>query len=128
MAIYLNKKRVYTKLQNEKPILYNYVTNILLDRIVTKKLISPNHIIHFIASKRETNKFLNQNFRTYIENQTKNMHKLNLHIEIKTPGEEKALQAIDFASWAIFRKLEHGDDAYYNLIKGRIVEESSLFP
>ncbi len=37
MAIYLNKKRVYTKLQNEKQVLYNYVANILLDRIYTKK-------------------------------------------------------------------------------------------
>lgn len=39
MTILLNKKRVYTKLQDEKPVLYNYVTNILLDRIFTKKLI-----------------------------------------------------------------------------------------
>ena len=39
LAIYLNKRKVYTKLQEEKAVLYNYVTNILLDRIFTKKLI-----------------------------------------------------------------------------------------
>ena len=35
----INKKKVYTKLQDEKQVLYNYVTNILLDRIISKKLI-----------------------------------------------------------------------------------------
>lgn len=38
LCIYLNKEKVYTKLQNEKQVLYNYITNILLDRIFTKKL------------------------------------------------------------------------------------------
>ena len=128
MTIYLNKKHVYTKLHNEKIILYNYVTNILLDRIMTKKLISITEPICLIASKRETNKFLNENFRTYLKSQLKNVHKLDLHIEIKTPAEEKCLQAVDFVSWAIFRKLEYNDDIYYNIIREKIVEESPLFP
>ena len=128
MTIYLNKKRVYTKLQNEKSILYNYVTNVLLDRIMTKKLISIAGPVYFIASKRETNKFLNENFRSYLREQMKNSHRLDLHIEIKTPAEEKSLQAVDFISWAIFRRLEYGDDVYYNLIRPRIIEENPLFP
>lgn len=39
ICIYLNKRKVYTKLQDEKHVLYNYVANILLDRIFTKKTI-----------------------------------------------------------------------------------------
>ncbi len=80
-----------------------------------------------IASKRETNKFLNENFCSYIKNQTKNAHSLDFNIKIKTPAEEKSLQAIDFVSWAIFRKYEYGDDFYYNLIKIRVIEENPLF-
>ena len=38
VSIYLNKTKVYTKLQDEKHVLYNYVANILLDRIYTKNL------------------------------------------------------------------------------------------
>ena len=38
MTIYLNKMKVYTRLHDEKQILYNYVTNILLDRVYTKKI------------------------------------------------------------------------------------------
>ena len=128
MTIYLNKKRVYTKLQNEKQVLYNYVANILLDRIYTKKLLPLSKTILPIASRRETNKFLNQNFKNYLNNQIVNRHKVNVRVVIKTPYEEKSLQAADFTSWAIFRKYEYGDDSYYNLIKNKIIEENPLFP
>jgi hypothetical protein len=128
ISIYLNKSKVYTKLQDEKHVLYNYVTNILLDRIYTKKLIPTKEPITLVASRRETNKFLNENFKRYIDHQAKNNHKINIDVKIKTPSEEKSLQVVDYASWAIFRKYECGDDSYYNLIKNKITEESPLFP
>jgi hypothetical protein len=128
ITIYLNKKKVYTKLQDEKHVLYNYVTNILIDRVCTKKLIPTDQPIKLIASRRETNKFLNQNFCNYITSQVQNNHKLDIKVEIKPPHEEKGLQAVDFICWSIFRKIEHGDESYANLIKQKIVEESPLFP
>lgn len=128
LTIYLNKKRVYTKLQDEKVVLYNYVTNILLDRIYTKKIISSQKIIELIASRKETNKFLNENLKNYLCNKVKNKHKAMIDIKIKSPAEEKSLQAVDFVSWAIFRKYEYGDDSYYNIIKEKIKEENPLFP
>jgi hypothetical protein len=128
MTIYLNKKRVYTSLQNEKAVLYNYVANILLERIYKKKIVPLEKTIELIASRRETNKFLNENFKNYLNAQVKNKHKSILNIKIKSPAEEKSLQAVDFVSWAIFRKYEYGDDSYYNLIKNKIIEENPLFP
>lgn len=128
VTVVLNKRKVYTKLQEEKAVLYNYVTNILLDRIFTKKLIPAEGKIELIASKRETNKFLNENFKDYLKNQALDNHGVNLQVEIKTPFEEKSLQAVDFASWAIFRKYEYDDSDYYKIIKGAIVEENPLFP
>jgi hypothetical protein len=128
LAICLNKRKVYTKLHEEKAVLYNYVTNILLDRIFTKKLVPINEKVILVASKRETSVFLNENFKSYLKNKALNTHKVNLHIEIKTPFEEKALQAVDFISWAIFRKYEYRDESYYEIIRKKIVEENPLFP
>lgn len=128
MTIYLNKRRVYTRMQDEKDILYNYVTNVLLDRIMVKKLLGANpDDIRLIASRKETNKFLNENFRQYLENEIRMNHGIEIKVDIKTPYEEKSLQAVDFVSWAIFRKQEYGDESYYNLIKSKIVEENPLF-
>lgn len=130
MAIYLDKSKVYTHLQDEKHVLYNYVVNILLDRIMNKKLLNINIKlpILLVAAKRETNKFLNENFKNYLKRQLGNRHKLLIEIEIKSPHEEKSLQAVDFVSWSIFRKYEHSDDSYCNLIKKIIIEERGLFP
>ncbi len=128
MTIYLNKAKVYTKLQHEKAVLYNYVTNILLDRLMTRHLLEKGKPIKLIASRRETNKFLNQNFKNYLSKQMNASHQVVLEIQIKTPAEEKSLQAADFTSWAIFRKYEYGDETYYKIIKNLIVEENALFP
>lgn len=128
MAVYLNKQKVFTKLQDEKQVLYNYITNILLDRIYTKKVVPTDKEIELIASRRETNKFLNENFKDYLNRQIKSNHKGIIKISIKTPSEEKSLQAVDFISWAIFKKHEKGNDSYYNIIKNKIIEESPLFP
>lgn len=125
MSIYLNKKKVYTRLQDEKHVLYNYVTNILLDRIITKKLLK-NKEITLIASRRETNKFLNENFKNYLKNSNWNKW-LDIKVEIKTSTEEKCLQVVDACSWAIFRKYEHDCEEYYNIFREKIIEENPLF-
>lgn len=127
MAISLNKHRVYSRLQEEKSVLYNYAANILLDRIFRKNLISSTGKITLIASRRETNRFLNENFKQYLETQVLERNKINLEVQILPPTRHKGLQVVDFVSWAIFRKYEYGDEYYYNMFKDRIVEENSLF-
>ena len=129
ISIYLNKKRVHTHLKDQKHILYNFVSNILIDRICTNNIIPTDSPIELIASRRETNKILTDNFKKYLQSQIKGNHtKVNIAVAVKTPSQEKGLQVADFACWAIFRNREHKDDTYYNMIKGVIVEESPLFP
>ena len=96
--------------------------------VFSKKLISKGPNICLIASRKETNKFLNQNFKDYLEHQSSLNHDIKLKVEIKSPAEEKALQATDCISWAIFRKYEYGDDSYSNIIRSKIVEENPLYP
>ncbi len=127
MTIFLNKSKVYTYLKDEKHVLYNYVVNILLDRIMTNNLLNKRMPIILVAAKRETNKFLNINFSNYLKNKMKSNHKLKIEISITTPSKEKVLQAVDFISWAIFRKYEFKDPSYYILIKTIIIEERGLF-
>lgn len=128
MSICLNKGKVHTKLQDEKHVLYNYVTNILIDRILNKKLIPTGGETRLIVSKRETNKFLNSNFTSYLKEQARLKHNVGIEVIIKTPSEEKALQAVDFVSWSIFNKYEKDIKDYYNIIKPIIIEENMLFP
>jgi hypothetical protein len=127
MVICLNKEKVYSNLQDKKSVLYNYVTNILLDRVFSKKLIDIEKKINLVASRRETNKFLNENFKQYLKNQILNKHGKEISVDIVPPHRDKLLQAVDFASWAIFKKYEHNDNSYYDYFKKIIIEENKLF-
>jgi undecaprenyl pyrophosphate synthase len=128
MTVFLDKEKVFTRLNDEKEVLYNFITNILLDRIFNKKLVDVSIGLQVIASRRETNKFLNENFKNYIKNQMMSYNNISIAIDIKTPHQEKILQLADVVSWAIFRKYERGDENCYKLIKGKVVEENPLYP
>lgn len=79
------------------------------------------------AAISDSIKFLNQNFHDYLCRQIETNHGAALHVEIKTPAEEKCLQAADIVSWSIFRKYEYADDRYYQLLKPIIVEKNPLY-
>ncbi len=68
---------------------------------------------------------MNNNFRKYLKENNKG-RKLNIVVFIKSPHREKCLQAVDFVCWSIFRKYERDDYDYYNIIKGKILEERWL--
>ena len=105
MTILLNKKKVCTNLQDEKAVLYNYVTNILLDRIFTKNLVQSDHSIEIVASRKETSKFLNLNFKSYLQSQITKNHNAKVAISIRTPAQQKALQAVDFFELGNFQEI-----------------------
>ena len=127
-SIILNKKKVYTDLQNQKNFLYNYTANILLDRLHNKNIIEQDDRILIYIDQRETNKFLKKNFEDYLRNNLGKWQNNGFDIKIKPSHTEKCLQAVDFISWAIFRKYESGDYEYYEIIKNKIIGENLLFP
>lgn len=129
LCIILNKERVYIDLQNQKNYLYNYTANILLDRLHNKNLIKTDEPINLYIDQKDTNKFIRENFEKYLkDNLMKRGNNGRIEIKIKPSHTEKCLQAVDFVSWAIFRKYERGDREYYEDIKNKIIEERLLFP
>lgn len=125
MTICLDKEKVYTNIQAEENLLYSNITNILLNKIYTRKLIPKGERIELIASRRATNKLLNNNFKEYIESNKNN--KLDINVSIVSPEKDKCLQAVDFVSWSIYKKYQKGDYSYYNVIKNKIFEESWMY-
>ena len=71
MTILLNKRRAYSMLHDEKTVLYNYVTNILLDRIISKRVIPRQQPITVIASRNEI-------FKVYLTSRIKLSRKQRL--------------------------------------------------
>lgn len=124
----LNKKKVYVDLQNQKNYLYNFTANILLDRLHNKEIIKSDEPIHLFIDRKDTKKVLRENFINYLVNSMKKRRDGIFKVELHTSHENKSLQAVDFISWAIFRKYEQGDYQYYEIIRNKITDERLLFP
>lgn len=128
LCVILNKKKVYVDLQNQKNYLYNYTANILLDRLHKKKIINTDEVIELFIDQKDTRKFIKDNFEKYLKDNLTKRASNKIKIKICPSHTEKCLQAVDFISWAIFRKYEKGEYEYYEIIKERIIEENLLFP
>jgi hypothetical protein len=74
--------------------------------------------VYLIASKRETDKNLNEKFINGIESHFDN----SVSVEIQIPQNEKGLQVVDFCSWGVFRKYEYGDNSFYEIFKEKLIE------
>jgi len=109
------------KLQHD---MYNTLTQALMEALFALKHINTaKQQVTLIASRRETNKILNNTFIDSLKKHIYTKFTKELTIYIKPPHTEKALQAVDFVSWALYRKIEYNDDAYYNSIKSIIITQ-----
>lgn len=128
LCVVLNKEKVYVDLQNQKNYLYNYTANILLDRLHLQKSLNEDEPINLYIDKKDTKKMLSENFLNYLTDSMTSRRKAPFSAILHTSHENKSLQAVDFISWAIFRKYERGDYEFYEIIKDKIIDERLLFP
>ena len=128
LCVVLNKEKVYIDLRNQKNYLYNYTANVLLDRLHSSGAIKDDEPIHLFIDRKDTKKKLRENFTNYLTSEMVNRGRKHFIVALHTSHDNKSLQAVDFISWAIFRKYEMGDYEFYELIKNRITDERLLFP
>jgi hypothetical protein len=126
MILVICKSKIRQNILKQKHLLYNYLTSFLIHKLLVDKFISLNDHVNLIAERRETNKFLNENFGVSLVNELYKNHKLNITVSVKTASQSKPLQLVDFVSWAIFRKYEYKDNMYYDVIKSKIHDEYIL--
>lgn len=124
----LNKNKVYVDLQNQKNYLYNFTANIILDRLIHTKIINDDSNISLVVDRKDTKKHLRDNFISYITEAMKARRGGGFNMSLAASHDEKGLQAVDFISWAIFRKYEKGEYQFYEIIKEKIIDERLLFP
>lgn len=125
----LNKDKVYVDLQNQKNYLYNFTANIILDRLINTKLIDHTKHISLVVDRKDTKRHLRDNFISYITSTMKERRSGSekFKMSLAASHEDKGLQAVDFISWAIFRKYEKGEFEFYEIIKNKIIDERLLF-
>lgn len=103
--------------------LYNKAVDELIRFVFSSRFVDKNEITFFIASRRETNKALNEKFLQFFKYK---YQRENIKFQISTPIQEKWLQVVDIVSHAFFRKYEFNDTTEYNIIQDKILIEEKI--
>ena len=123
MNLSINKSKFHKNSDIDKHDLYNKAVDELINFVLNSNYLDNSSGICFIASRRETNKTLNERFINFLENN----HKWdNISFEIWLPTKEKGLQVVDMASYAISKKYELNNEEMYNIIKDKILIEEKI--
>jgi hypothetical protein len=66
-CVVLNREKVYVDLQEQKNYLYNYVANILLDRLHNSSVLDGDEHLDICFDRKDTERNLRKNFVHYLE-------------------------------------------------------------
>jgi hypothetical protein len=124
----LEKPKVFPQKRKEKERFYIDNLNYSIQRLLGKLQIDKDFIIITDRLPVQKNKkkqigALKKGIKEYIRS-----NGLNIRYDIfhHTSASSANLQIVDYISWAIFRKYERGEDAYYNKIKVYILDEDMM--
>ena len=120
ISVTLDKIKFMNICGNELPSsgeLYNHICLSLFKRLYEHSLFNQKERKLFIASQRETNKYLNEKFKDSLANI------YDLEVIISHPNTYKGLQVVDFVSWSFFRQYEFESSKYTNLFKILILDD-----
>lgn len=124
----LEKPKVLPSKRSEKDKFYienlKFAIERLLDRLEIKKdfiIITDNLPVQ--NNKNNQIKALREGVSDYLKN---NKLKIRYDVFHHCSASSVNLQIIDYICWAIFRKYEHGDSSYYEIIEKYILAEEDM--
>lgn len=124
IAAIIDKSKVFWKKFGTHAV-YNLIVVSLLEQCEKRLYLNSNDYYHFIASCRETNKMINENFKKDLKLAVSNLIKMDISIVL--PWMSKWLELVDTVSFAVYQKYEFWDLDLYSVIKNKIILEKQIF-
>jgi len=123
-SIVMNKSKVFSRIRDDKNILYNYVLGLILVPYIINQ-----QDVNILVDRRTVSVRSGFKLDDYLEYKVwyENLADVNMNISHEDSKHNLGIQAVDVISYAIFRKYESGDVSYYDLIRHRIKKEIPLF-
>lgn len=124
----LEKPKVHPEKRQEHSVFYvdnlMFAITKLLDKIkIDRDFIIITDRLPVLANKKAHLKALKQGIEEYLKISKKD---LRYSIHHHCSASSSNLQIIDYIGWAIYRKYEHNESAYYEMIKQYLLEEEVM--
>jgi len=117
ITYYVDKAKLFWKITKDQHLLYNNIVCKLLKQCA-ENLIVKWPKVTFYAARKETNRYLNHQFITQVEDSCKKY--FDIDVLLRYPRQEKWLQVVDWMAYALFRKYEFKDNRWYDKIRKMI--------
>lgn len=122
--IVINKENITNLSFRQAPYgtAYNYFTGVLLSEIVFQDGLND---IYLVYDKRNKESHQNKHFQEYLETKIfgialENDTNVNFSIAGDDSHKQYGLLAVDYFSWALFRKFEYQDDRFFKLFEDKL--------
>ena len=125
VTLVVEKQQISYKYKEEQHLLYNIMVKELLQQCEKRNYINSKQPVHFIASRKETSKYLNNIFIGTVKTATTKL--ISLDIKIMSPEYSKWLELVDAISFSLFQKYEKWNLELYSVIKNKIILEKQNF-
>ena len=118
-AMTLNKKRLFSRLAENRERTYNYIARLVTDQIPFEKVTDG---IHLIIDKSKGPRRIWE-FNKYLRDQLEGRIPLSvpLHIEHTDSKDSEGVQLADLFAWGIFQKYERGNTSWYDAFSDKVV-------
>jgi len=115
-AVLVDKRKIHGYLFDKKDELYNYIAGVLMSSVDLRGYKD----VELVYDRKTGNKLFNSDFENYLEKKLLE-RKYNVRLEIKgMPSEQhKALMAVDFVAWSVYRKFNWQDESYFKIIEDK---------
>lgn len=122
--IVVNKSKLTNQAFRDAPYgtAYNYFCGVLLSELIFNDGLSN---VHLIVDQRNKETHKRKHFQEYLQTTICGKaleKKVDVTLDIQEMESHKChgLLAVDYFSWAIFRKFEHGDTRFFNMFKANL--------
>ena len=123
--IVLDKKYAKPSLMADKNIMYNYLSKLLLDRLLSKK--DSGNAVHIICDNHTTKISSINSFADYVKVHFNYELQLDINLDIKYLDSDSknayVIQAADYVANAIWTKYEYNYGLYANVINNNFINQ-----
>lgn len=127
--IIVDLKHVEQRLLNDKNIMYNFASKILISKLITKD--DEGTKINILFDKKTTKITSKNSLKEYIIAHIVYEEGLNVDINFEykdsDAGDAFIIQAADYVANALYNKFEYGNDIYADIVKP-VLNETQCFP
>jgi hypothetical protein len=126
--IYVDKRKIYPHLRESANInyVYNQMVCYLLENVIKSATVDEN--VRVYMDRRSSNPEIIKDIDRYLPQRLNwRISPYKLKVIFERSHHSRGVQCADLICGSAFKKIERGDDRYYNIIKSNLILEKELF-